>query len=311
METTVEGAGVTSARRLAPVTVSVLAASVLCWWLLVPTSSAAGDALPWALPALALLVVLAETAQVHVEIRRQTVSLSLSELPLVLGLFLLDPVPLLLARVGGGLLATSRRRPSAYKTAFNAALFGMEVTVASAVFSWVRAGADSGPQAWAAAYAATIVVSVLAGVLMLVAVGRLQGAVPRSDVGVWLWPLVLGAVMTTSAAIVALVVGQADAQAVGVLLVLAVLLGAGYRLYGRLLHRHQVLQLLQEFTAALGGGRSAASLLSTSLQHTRALLGADVAQVVVDAPTGGVRTLRQRGDDERVATERECSGVVA
>jgi hypothetical protein len=68
-----------------------------------------GGALPWALPVLVVLVVLAESAQVHVEIRRQTVSLSLSELPLVLGLFLLDPLPLLLARVVGGLLVTGRR----------------------------------------------------------------------------------------------------------------------------------------------------------------------------------------------------------
>ena len=301
----------TPARRLAPVTGGVLLASAVGWWLLVPAHAVAGHALTWTLPVLVVLVVLAEIAQVHVEIRRQTVSLSLSELPLVLGLFLLDPLPLLLVRVVGGLLATSRRRPPAYKTAFNTALFGMEVTVASAVFAAVRGTALGGPQAWAAAYVATIVVSVLTGALLLLAVGRLQGAVPRADVGVWLGPLVLGAAMTTSAALVALVVGHADIRAVPLLVLLAVVLAGAYRMYGRLLHRHQVLQLLQSFTAALAGGGSAASLLSSSLRHTRALLAADVAQVAVVGPDGGVRTLRQRGDDERAALQSECGGVVA
>ena len=309
--TTGDDARSTPAGRLAPVTAGVLLGCALTWLAVVPAGSATADALPWALPGLVLLFVLAETAQVHVEIRRQTVSLSLSELPLVLGLFLLDPVPLLVARMVGGLLATSRRRPAGYKTAFNAAMFGMEVTVASAVFAAVRGDAVAGPQAWAAAYAATVALSLVSGVLMGVAVSRLQGRMPRSAVGTWLWPLLLGAVLTTSAALVALVVGRADLRAVALLLVLAVILVGGYRVYGRLLHRHEVLQLLQSFTASLGAGGSAASLLSSSLGHTRALLAADVAQVVVVAPDGSVRALRQRGDLEQIATEQDRAGLVA
>ena len=293
-------------------TVGILLASVLGWWAAVPSPWAVPDRLSWALPGLVVLVVLAEVTQLRVEIRRQTVSLSLSELPLVLGLFLLDPLSLLVARVLTGVAVCVRRGAAAHKVAFNSVLFAMEVTVASAVFDAVRGDATTGPQVWLAAYAATVTVSVLTGALLLVAVGRLQGAVPRSDVGVWLWPLVLGAAMTTSAALVALVVGQADARAVALLLLLALVLAGGYRVYGRLLHRHQVLQLLQSFTAALGGGGSAASLLSASLRHARALLAADVAQVVIAAPGGGgVRALRQRSDDERVSSDAECAGVVA
>jgi len=311
VDPTVTDASSTPARRLAPVTAGVLLASALGWWAVVPSASPTSASLQWALPALVLLVALAERVQLHVEIRRQTVTLSLSELPLVLGLFLLDPLPLLLARCVGGLLVARRSRAAAHKTAFNASLFCMEVTVASAVFAAVRGEAVTGPLVWAAAYAATISVSVLTGALLLVAVGRLQGAVPRSDAGVWLWPLVLGAAMTTSAALVAIVVGHADARAVVLLLVLAAILAGGYRVYGRLLHRHQVLQLLQSFTATLGDGGSAAALLSASLRHTRALLAADVAQVVVVAADGGVRALRQRGDVERTATAQERAGVVA
>ena len=300
----------TPARRLAPVTAVALVATAVCWWALLPVRPPTDVATSTVL-GLLVLFVLAETAQVHVEIRRQTVSLSLSELPLVLGLFLLDPLPLLLARMAGGLLATSRRGPPAYKTAFNAALFGVEVTVASVLFDAVRGDVSDGPRAWVAACVATVAIGLLSGALVVVAVTRLQGSMPRSAVGTWLWPLVLGAVVTTSAALLALVVGRADARAVVLLLVLAALLAGAYRLYGRLLHRHQVLQLLQAFTAALGAGGSAASLLSCSLRHARALLGADVAQVVVVSPGGGVRSLRQRGEAERVPTDLELGGVVA
>ena len=286
----------------------LLLTSVLVWWAAVPPPTGTPS---WALAALLVLVVLAEAAQMRVEIRRQTVSLSLSELPLVLGLFLLDPLSLLVARVLGGGLVCAWRRAAPHKVAFNAVLFAMEVTVASAVFAALRGDALSGPQVWLAAYAATVAVSLLTGVLLLLAVARLQGSMPRSDVGMWLSPLVLGAAMTTSAALVALVVGHADPRAVPLLVLLAVVLAGAYRMYGRLLHRHQVLQLLQSFTAALGGGGNAASLLSSSLRHTRALLAADVAQVVVVGPGGSVRTLRQRGDDERAALEHECGGVVA
>ncbi len=58
------------ARRLAPVTAAVLLASLLGWWAAVPGSWTGTDGWTWALPGLFVLVVLAEAAQLRVEIRR-------------------------------------------------------------------------------------------------------------------------------------------------------------------------------------------------------------------------------------------------
>jgi hypothetical protein len=186
----------------------------------------------------------------------------------------------------------------------------MEVTVASAVFAAVRGGAGR-PAGVARRVRRDVVVSVLTGALLLVAVGRLQGACRAPTSGVWLGPLVLGAVLTTSAALVALVVGQADLRAVALLLVLAVSLAGGYRVYGRLLHRHQVLQLLQSFTAALGAGGSAASLLSASLGHTRALLAADVARWSSSRPVAACARCASGATWSGPPPAQERAGVVA
>ncbi|CAA9357040.1 MAG: diguanylate cyclase/phosphodiesterase (GGDEF & EAL domains) with PAS/PAC sensor(s) [uncultured Frankineae bacterium] len=313
----------TPGRRLAPLTALLALCAVFGWAVVVPVTTATGVTAPW-FPAPApdtfltwacLLVafVVAESTQLHVELRRQTVSLSLSELPLVLGLFLVDPLALLLVRLGGSLLVAAWRRPRLFKTAFNTVLFTLEVALAVSLFSLVRGASDGGPQAWAAAYAATVSVTVVTGALLVLAVVRLQGAVPRSDVLVWLAPLVVSALLTTSAALLALLVLAADSRALPLLVLLALLLVGGYRAYGRLLRRHSTLELVQAFTAAMGAGGTADTLLSQALRHTRTLLAADCAEVVVLAgpDLGPARGLRQCGETRCRADVAAPSDLVA
>ena len=312
-------------RRLAPLTCLLAAAALLGWLTAVPAAtglpSAAlgwtgpptevGAATAWA--TLLIAFVVAESTQLHVELRRQTVSLSLSELPLVLGLFLVDPLPLLLLRLTGGLLVAAWRRPRLYKTAFNTALFSVEVVLAVALFGLVGDGATGGPRAWAAAYVATVCVSVATGGLLLAAVVRLQGRMARADVLIWVSPLVVSALLTTSAALLALLVVTADLRALPLLLLLVVLLIGGYRAYGTLLRRHQTLEHLQAFTSAMGAGGTSDALLSQALRHTRAMLAADCAEVVV-LPASGVgpaRVLRQSGDAELTCRSDDRTSLVA
>ncbi len=103
---------------------------------------------PWIWLCLVVAFAVAESTQLHVELRRQTVSLSLSELPLVLGLFLVDPVTLLLVRLTGSLVVAGWRRSRAFKTAFNTVLFGLEVALAVTLFEVVRGETLSARQAW-------------------------------------------------------------------------------------------------------------------------------------------------------------------
>jgi diguanylate cyclase (GGDEF)-like protein len=248
------------------------------------------------------MFAVAESTQLHVEVRRQTVSLSLSEFPLVLGLFLTDPATLLLTRVAAGLLLAGWRRAPLYKTGFNAAIFLLEVGLAAVLFDAVRGTDELGPQAWAAAFVATLGVSTVTGGCVLAAVARLQGRMGRHDVVLWFTPLLASAVLSTTSALLALLVGRKDARAVLLLVLIAGLSIAGYRAYGTLLRRHETLELLQAYTSAMGAGGGADALMSQALRHTRGLLSSDCAQVVLvgDGADGGqtARSLRQRGELE-------------
>src|SRR5436190_9208872 len=102
---------------------------------------------------------LAEIFVVHVEFRRDAHSVSLSEIPLVLGLFFAQPGSLVLAQlVGAGIALTLHRRQSMLKLTFNLGHFVLEACLAVLVF---RAIADlTGPPTtheWLAAFAATLV----------------------------------------------------------------------------------------------------------------------------------------------------------
>ena len=308
--------------RLAPLTALLALAALAAWLVAVPAVAdlerpgplgGPDVGSPWTWLCLAVAFGVAESTQLHVELRRQTVSLSLSELPLVLGLFLVDPVALVLVRLSGSLLVAAWRRSRAFKTAFNTILFCLEVALAVVLFDGVRDGALAGPQAWFAAYAATVCVSVVTGLLLLAAVVRLQGRIAGSEVRVWLAPLVLSALLSTSGALLALLVLSADPRALPVLLLLVLLLIGGYRAYGTLLRRHSTLENLQAFTSAMGAGGTAEALLSQALRHTRALLAAGCAEVVV-LPASGVgeaRRVQQCGDDELACCAASPSPLLA
>jgi hypothetical protein len=88
--------------------------------------------LPW--PLLAALFGASVALRVHFQFRREVHSITLMELPLVLGLYFVDPIGLVLARLAGSipvLVLHSRQRGS--KLLFNAALFALEAGVAGLV----------------------------------------------------------------------------------------------------------------------------------------------------------------------------------
>src|SRR5665213_211659 len=93
------------------------------------TSTVAAFHLPWVL--LATMFYVAETCLVHLHFRRGAHSFSMSEIPLVLGLFFATPRELLLAQLAGCALALAvQRRQSPLKAAFNLTNFAMTTSVA-------------------------------------------------------------------------------------------------------------------------------------------------------------------------------------
>src|SRR3954453_2078369 len=108
--------------------------------------------LPWW--AVAMGFAATESVVLHIQLRREAQTVSLSEFPLVLGLFFATPLDLLIGRVvGSAAVFILHRRQSALKTTFNVALVTSESVVALTVFHLVFAQVSSGsPVTWLGAY---------------------------------------------------------------------------------------------------------------------------------------------------------------
>ncbi len=254
------------------------------------------------LPAVALAAVFALTEgfAIHLRVRRGGHAMSISEIPMVLGMLAVAPVVLLAARlVGGGIGLALLRRQRGQKLGFNLALIGVQATVPPLVFLALagRPG-DLGPIEWLAAYAAMFLSDALAAVLITAVIAL------HDDPGEWrrlsraLHGLPLVAVSTTIALVGAVAV-QNDPRALGLLAVTGLVTYVGYRGYVRQSQGHAQVEELYAFTRALDGSRDTAEVPRIVLTQIRDQLRAEVAELLLpdgDEP-GYVRT-RLAGADE-------------
>ncbi|GAB7193475.1 EAL domain-containing protein [Kineococcus sp. NUM-3379] len=274
--------------------------------------------LPWWLLAVAFLAV--ESIVINVQVRREATAVSISELPLVLGLFLATPAELLVGRVVGALLAmVVVRRSPPLKTAFNVALMGVETCVALAVFGAVTRWADGlDPVSWAAAFAAVL----LAQAVTAVGIG-LVIAVYEGDLRVTV--LARGAVvgqqaapMLITLALVAVTSLSADTRSAVLLSACAVVLVLAYRIYSALFDRHLSLERLFRFSQAVTNSPGVEEVLHNVLQEARDLLHAEHAEVLFVSSGGTVARVRlgssgrlRRSQDPEEAGDRWLlAGVV-
>src|ERR1043166_5970656 len=118
---------------------------------------------------------LAEVFVVHLQFRKQAHTLSLTEIGLVLGLFLASPANLLPPPVlGTGLALSIHRRQRPIKLAFNLAELPLCSGIALLIFHSLPHGGPSSPQAWA-------VVLLAAGVAHSVGVGLVSAVIAVAE----------------------------------------------------------------------------------------------------------------------------------
>jgi hypothetical protein len=135
----------------------------------------AGTRVPWWV--LAAAFALTESAVLHVQTRREAQTVSISELPLVLGLFFAEPSELVLGRLIGSLaVMVLVRRSSALKTSFNVALFATEALVALVVFHSLAGDPPVvEPRQWVAALAAVLASNAVGAIALGLVIGIYEG----------------------------------------------------------------------------------------------------------------------------------------
>ena len=278
-------------------TFALLAATILVWSTGVELAFTPGNWFIW--PLLTFSFLAAESSQMHIVVRRQTYSVSLSELPLVLALFLMPPLAILGARLAASAALFVLRRVTLPKAAFNLALFAAEVTAAVAVFGAVGSGEPTHPSSWLAAYLAAGAAAMVSGLAVALAIHLMQARISLSRAANLLAPTLATAMFSTTVALVLLAVTLQNPVGWVLVLLLAVLVAAAYRHYASLVQQHKSLGDLYEFTRAVGTALHEGGIDRAVLERVRGLLGAERATLWLRAmDTHGELLLSKQADAE-------------
>jgi diguanylate cyclase (GGDEF)-like protein len=268
-------------RRVAAV-IAVLAVAAVPLWLIAARLPAyrPGRQLPWWL--LAALSAAAEMFVLHIQVRREAQAISLSEIPLVFGLFRCAPGQFMLGRVLGILLVCALwRRQAPIKVLFNAALVAVESAVALLVFHAVLTTIGDGtPARWVPAFAASAALGALSATCITLVVALVEHALdPRS----LLREPALGAATSVAVSVIGLiaVVMIEQSRWNGLLMFPAVAaLAVGYRAYARLNERHLSLERLYRFSQVVSAQPEVDEVLQTILAQATEVLRAGYAEVL-------------------------------
>ncbi len=271
----------------------LLDSPLLPWWILAPAFAATE------------LIVL------HIQVRREAQTVSVSELPLVLGLFFAAPIALVVGRfLGSAAVLVLHRRSSPLKTLFNLALVTAETTVAVWVFRLVAAADVPLPVDWLAAYGGVLLANAVSIVTIGLVIAVYEGGLhPRA----LLRDAVLGhpaGLMVVTVSLVAVTSLSAEAHSTWLLLPTGIGLLFAFRAYATLNDRHLNLERLYRFSQAVSRAPELDEVLGSVLAEARELLKAERAEVVfVAAPDRDVAHVRLGADGRLTRSEEPRTAV--
>jgi diguanylate cyclase (GGDEF)-like protein len=272
-----------------------------------PSTPVVGQySLPWWL--LAGLFYLAEVRVVHIQFQREAHSFTLSDVPLVLGLFLASPTDLVLACVVGGTLGLLiHRRPAPIKLAFNAALFLVGSSVAVVLFHRLAPFADPlQPMTWIAASLATIAVTLLGLLAVNAAIWLAQGRSDRRRIGVVVRFGLVVAVTNSCLALIVITLLWSERGATWLVAIPLALVAVAWRSYQANIderEQRESLELLYRTTSILHGNGDLEGAIVALLTEARHTFRAEFAELILFTADGheeGLRTALGPRDDVEV-----------
>ena len=239
--------------------------------------------------ALALVVVAAayfavEAMPLHLEWSGQAYSLTLSELPLVVGLVAWASPWLIVARlVGGGAALMLHRRQPAHKLLFNLAMLYLEVTLAYRLFLAMPGHADrpvvhAAPAVLVAVAVSTAWAMAATCIAIRISVGSLNRRVLRSC----LVGCVISIVVNPAVALVGLSAWRDSQLTLPATALTLLAVGLVYRAYVSLHQRHAGLETLYEFTRSIGSSATTEDQIRQVLAKTCQLLRSEAAGILLD-----------------------------
>ncbi len=262
--------------------------------------------LPWFV--LVPVVFLGEVAIVSLRFRRDAHVFSMSELPLVTGLFFINPAGLIAAQLIGNALALGlRRRQPPKKLAFNLSLLTLQAALAVTVFRAIVTDVD--PLGAGGSFGTLLAVGVgvvAANVLINSAILISGGGLNRKE---QVNTLLLGAAsagMNASLGLVAVTVMWTQPGTLWAAAVPPIALYLAYRAYVAQREKGQRIQALYEATKALLRSPEIEAAMLVAVGNARSMFDAERAEIQVfrsDAAGEAFRTL-VGPEDEMVVMEQ-------
>jgi diguanylate cyclase (GGDEF)-like protein len=262
--------------------------------------------LPWWTMLLAFAAT--ETFVLRIQARRETQTISFSEVPLVLGLFFATLPAMVVGRVlACAAVMVARRRSPPLKIVFNLAMVTAQTVLAVAVFQAV-APLDpvAGPGAWLAAYAAALLADALGALAIACIISVYDGGVNilrlLSDAGSLVVPamgVTLGLLAVTSIA--------ASTTSSWLLLACGLLLLAAFRVYASLAERHLNLERMYRFSQAVTSSPEVDAIMGNVLAEARELLRCERATAVFVADAGHVARITLGSSGRLIRSEEPDS----
>lgn len=279
----------------------------------------------WLLLLMLGLFIFGEAVQVHVEVRRQTISVSLSEIPLVLGAFLVGPLATVLTRLTASLLVMAVRRVSKLKAYFNFCLFALESTIFFVVLQLLQFGVLENAETWWKVGLAVLAVNCISTALVVTAVGWTQGWLSSSQLVGLITPIVIVGLLNVAMALTILLLVTATDFAIILLVAIGLAFVVLFRSYAASLQERRTLGGVYDFakhvegsTVVTDGGFLAIEAVREMLNAQRAalwLLAVDeipgrVAYADAEAGEESYDGPADAGDPLRARVLREGGGVL-
>lgn len=234
-------------------------------------------------PVLIPLVYLAEVTVVHLQFRKDAHSFSMSEIPIVVGLFFMDPIGLIGAQLVGNALALGlHRRQPAIKLTFNLSQFTLQAALSVIVFRSILGERDpQGAAGWIGIVVTIGLVVVVARLLINVAIRLTGGELDRSEQLTVLKLSIVAALMNASLGLVAITVMWTRSSAAWAAAVPPVILYLAYRAYLAQVVERQRLQALYEATKELHSSIQIEGSMMAAAAHARSMFEAERALIAI------------------------------
>jgi diguanylate cyclase (GGDEF)-like protein len=242
----------------------------------------------WMIVIIAVAYTIAERTVFHFEFRREAISASISEIPLVLCLVYLAPWPAVAARMVGSLLIIVLQwRSPLHKLAFNAALFMLEIAVAFTIMRTITGhfGTSHATILLAAALSAAVP-TLIDAVLVSAAISLVEGGFRERvfyelKLFSWIAPL------NSMAAAALLAPAMLSPWLIAVSVVPIVAMWGLMRVHGTLEQRYRDLDELHTFVRRVGPSLDLDELAGTAASESAGRLRARrVGMVIYDEAVG-------------------------